>query len=397
MDSAKQSNIRAAARFLGIIYITVFTFASLYAPQPLLPTINSEYRALSEATISLLMTVALLPLGIAPLVYGAFLSSMSSRKILTVALLLLGFSGALMSFFQNFGLVITARLVQGLCIPAILTCLMTHISGKFNGATLQRAMAIYIAATILGGLSGRLLAGFIADQAGWRGAILAVGAATMLGALPAAFLEGQGQAKFARVKLGEFWNIFRTPGISGLMLIDALGFFVFAAIANCLPFRLAQINPDVSDLRISLMYIGYGIGIFVAFASRRTIAFFGGECRAIVVGMSVYLVSLPVFLAPSEIMVFVAMCLICLGQFMEHSISPGLINRLTHHDKAATNGLYLSIYYAGGALGSYLPGFIFQSFGWTPFLSALALFLLLAIGIAVRVNGICRTAPEQAG
>ncbi|MDR1615018.1 MAG: MFS transporter, partial [Campylobacteraceae bacterium] len=41
-----------------------------------------------------------------------------------------------------------------------------------------------------------------------------------------------------------------------------------------------------------------------------------------------------------------------------------------------TNGLYLSFYYAGGTLGSFLPGFFYQYFGWHIFLAFLGLMLL---------------------
>ena len=80
------------------------------------------------------------------------------------------------------------------------------------------------------------------------------------------------------------------------------------------------------------------------------------------------------------------MCLICTGQFMEHSISPGLINRMAPQDKGAVNGLYLSCYYMGGALGSYLPGLIYTAWGWTAFILFLMASLLLSVAATLGLE-----------
>ena len=54
---------------LGILLLTVFGFSTLYAPQPLLPVLAEAFgRGPTEA--SLLITLAMLPLACAPLVYG---------------------------------------------------------------------------------------------------------------------------------------------------------------------------------------------------------------------------------------------------------------------------------------------------------------------------------------
>lgn len=42
------------------------------------------------------------------------------------------------------------------------------------------------------------------------------------------------------------------------------------------------------------------------------------------------------------------------------------------------NGLYIAFYYAGGAIGSFLPGFLYHGFGWYVYLGSLALVVGLA-------------------
>lgn len=377
--------------YLTLLYVTALTFATLYAPQPLLSSIQAQYPGHSDATIALLMTVALVPLSFAPLIYGTFLSSLDTRRVLLVCIFFMAVGGLGLFFSSSFLALTTFRLMQGLVIPAVLTCLMAHISAKFHGTELQRALAIYIGSTIFGGLLGRTMAGCIATLFGWRSVFLVISIALIMALGPLWKLESRPQSGFARIRLREFAAILRTPGIPNLLLIDACGFFVFAAVANYLPFRLSEMGAGISEWRISLMYLGYGIGVLMAFGSRRIIAFMGGEVRAIAFGIGVYLCSLAGFLLESQAAIFMTMCMVCLGQFMAHSISPGLINRMATMDKGAVNGLYLSIYYLGGASGSYMPGLIYGQWGWTAFMGFLAVVLLVAL---LAIWGLERVTPQ---
>lgn len=381
-------------KFLGLLYVTVCTFAALYTPQPLLSSIQSDYPALEASTITLLMTAALFPLGVGPLLYGFFLSSLSTRKVLLVCVGLLSMAEFGLFYYTQFEVMLAFRLLQGLLIPAILTCLMAHIAAKFRGTALQRAMAVYIGVTVLGGLLGRVLSGFVASLCGWRYAFLLWGLALLVALVPMLCLQAEGKAHFARVRLQEFREILAIRGMCSLLFIDFIGFFVYSGISNVLPFYMQQKWGGFSEWHISLMYLSMGFGMVTAFASSRLQSLFGGELRTIMAGLCLYCAATPLLLYPHVLVIFVAICLVCIGQFTEHSISPGLINRLSgEHDKSAVNGLYLSLYYCGGALGSYLPVMVYSAFGWEVFIG----FLTLCLGLFLLVTAnLMRILPRSA-
>lgn len=54
--------------------------AALYTPQPLLPVLATEF-GVGEARASLLISVAMLPLAIAPIAYGFLLQRVSARHL----------------------------------------------------------------------------------------------------------------------------------------------------------------------------------------------------------------------------------------------------------------------------------------------------------------------------
>ena len=43
------------------------------------------------------------------------------------------------------------------------------------------------------------------------------------------------------------------------------------------------------------------------------------------------------------------------------AVAMGTMNKLATENRAVANGLYISIYYTGAALGSWLPGLIYQA------------------------------------
>ena len=55
---------------------TIVAFSTLYTPQPMLPLL-AETFAKSAGETGLLITVTLLPLAIAPIVYGYFLQAIT--------------------------------------------------------------------------------------------------------------------------------------------------------------------------------------------------------------------------------------------------------------------------------------------------------------------------------
>jgi YNFM family putative membrane transporter len=50
------------------------------------------------------------------------------------------------------------------------------------------------------------------------------------------------------------------------------------------------------------------------------------------------------------------------------------------------NGLYVAFYYGGGAIGSYLPGYVYRDFGWNGFILLLCSVLLIALFLAVHLS-----------
>jgi YNFM family putative membrane transporter len=360
-----------------VILITILTLSALYAPQPLLPLLATEFQISRDLAASL-TTIAFLPLCIAPLLYGRILSAFTPRQLLRCSVLILALAELLFPLCSSVPALFAVRLLQGLMIPAILTAMMTYVSTQSTSGEIRKTMSIYIASTIFGGLLGRTMSGSIATLIGWHYSFYILSGSLLAGFFLLSFLAPGEPPEGSRPR-GQILEILRQKVPRHTYITVFCMFFVFAAIMNYLPFRVAQLDATASEMRIGFMYSGYLLGIVSALNSVRLSRFFGSTTRAMIIGLTGLILALIGMLFPNTTALFLFMFPFCGSMFLVHSVASGALNSLGLKNKGMVNGLYVAFYYAGGMLGSSLPGPIYHHFGWPTFI--LLLTLLTACGI----------------
>lgn len=374
-----------------VILITILTLSALYAPQPLLPLLATEFQISRDLAASL-TTIAFLPLCIAPLLYGRILSSFTPRQLLRWAVLILAITVLLFPLCSTVWSLFTVRLLQGLMIPAILTAMMTYVSTECAVGEIRQTMGIYIASTIFGGLLGRTMSGSIASLIGWHYSFYILGCSLLIGFLLLGFLS-PGQPPQKDHRRGQILDILRKKNPRRTYITVFCMFFVFAAIMNYLPFRVTELDATASEMRIGFMYSGYLLGIVTALNAVRISRFLGGTARTMMIGLAGLILALAGMLNPGTTTLFLFMFPFCGAMFLVHSLASGYLNNLGLKNKGMVNGLYVAFYYGGGTLGSSLPGPIYHHFGWPAFIVLLA---ILAIGGIIAASGLDRP-PKQTG
>ena len=170
---------------------------------------------------------------------------------------------------------------------------------------------------------------------------------------------------------------------------------VFAAIGNLIPFCMAELGQGHSEGLIGLMYFGYSVGLVASLSLAPLMRVFKTPTRLILFASAVYVASCLTLAVPSLWALFGGLWLIAFGEFVVHSISPGLINHQAmlsgHGDRGMVNGLFLSCYYFGGLLGSYIPGALYSGFGWFACYLCIQLVQVAAFFVLFRLH---RTAPD---
>ncbi|MGE4291185.1 MAG: MFS transporter [Desulfovibrio sp.] len=368
------------------LFATACAIATLYVPQPLLPVFALEF-GLSKAAASLAVTMTLLPLAFAPVLYGLLLESLPAAKLARWAVLVVGLGHVAVFFSPSWNVLLAARLVQGLAIPAALTSVMTLLASKCAPERMRRVMSWYISTTIVGGFSGRFFSGILAEAWGWRVPFAVLGVLVFAAFFLLGRVQGGDAPGFERARVAHVRAALAKPSFLRAYSMIFCCFFAFQATLNYLPFRLAELAGGVSPGRAGTMYLSYLVGVATSLTAPRIVSFLGGEGRAFLLGLAFFSVSVAACLTPNTLLVFVALIPFCAGFFLIQTVGPAFVNARSTEHKGVVNGLYIAFYYAGGALGSFVPGFIYHSFGWNVFIYC----LLGVLGVAVLLaSGLCR-------
>ena len=364
---------------------TVLSFCTLYTPQPILPLLSAEF-GVSAADSALLVTLTLAPLGLAPIVYGYFLQAIPARTMLRGAVLLLILDQLAFFFATAFWHLLALRFLQGLLLPAIFTALMTYCATMARPGEVRRAMGWYIGATVLGGFLSRVLSGALVEWLGWQWMFVCMGLALLPLWVALRYTDADAEINFQRLDLRSIRRVLSDPLYRHCYLVLFSAFLVFSGVLNLLPFRSSDIDPAIGPFGISLAYTGYLVCVPIAILSERMIRAIGGVRRALLTGLGVNFIGLAAYLLPNIPALFATMFIFAAGMFSIHAALSGLVNERATEHKGVVNGLYVSVYYLSGALGSWLPGYVYQYSGWTTFLYLSALLLATAAVFAGKIR-----------
>jgi YNFM family putative membrane transporter len=247
----------------------------------------------------------------------------------------------------------------------------------------------------MGGFLGRFLSGMFTDIYGWRFFFFVLGVVLILDFFLLDSLEQNVKLKYQRPDFKQAAMLVREGRFRWLYLAIFCIFFVFSALMNFLPFELKKINPSFHETGVGLLYLGYSMGILVSVNTRRIIKFFGNEPDAVLVGIGIFFLGAMVFFNESYTIMFGGMFVFCFGFFMVHSLLSGFVNKLAQENKALANGVYISFYYTGGSLGSFLPGYFFEQFNWRIFLVSLLAMLGIATFFTIKLRSAVRSYLES--
>lgn len=359
---------------------TCLSISTLYAPQPLLPILVVDL-GLAPSQAALLIAVTMFPLGTMPLMYGLLLESFSAKTMLILSTVALAVTNLGLFFSHIYWVLFLLRLLQGGFISAILTCSMTLLAKSSNRQNTQKYMSYYIAFTIIGGFLGRLVSSGIASFFSWRYSFLALFLSLLFCFLLQGKLKNTATFTTTPPKAAIIWSILSKRQFIKLYLIIFCVFFVFSSILNFIPFRVSEIEGEISELKIGLMYLGYLVGIATSLFSKRILVWMGNEAKVILGAQGLMGMCLICFIVPTSQVIFGTMFLFCGMLFLLNSVISGALNRLAVESQGLINGLFIAFYYSAGMAGTYLPGLFYQSLGWHAFILIQGLVLLLGMTI----------------
>lgn len=364
------------------------TFAMLYCVQPLLPLLAAHF-AVSAASSSLALSLTTLSLALCLLLAGALAESWGRKPVMVAALGLAVLLGLACALVERWQWLLGLRALLGLALSGLPALAMAYVGEEFEPDSLPAAMGLYIGGTALGGLLGRLLAGLLADLGGWPLALGGIAGLGLLALLLFVWLlppsrHFQAQALSLRGLLGNFAGHLGNAHLRLLFLLAFLLMGGFVALFNYVGFRLAAPPFSLSATVIGLLFVVYLGGILSAGWAGRLVTRLGAR-RVLQGGIGLMLLGVLGCAAPWLWLLVPGLALFTLGFFAAHAVASGQVGQRARQARAQASALYLCAYYLGSSLLGYAGGWIWQHFGWSALLVALAGLFLLALLAARRL------------
>jgi len=375
---------RSTASIAALNFATVAVYADLYIPQPLLPLLSTEF-GVRPATAGLTISVSVLMIALASFLYGSLSDSVGRKPVMVSSCLLLALPTLACAFATSFRSLLLFRALQGLLMPGVTAVAVAYIGDYYSGADLGPRVGGWIAASVAGGLTGRVLSGFLAAAFDWRAPFVFFGGLTLLGAAAIGRALPKGTAgesvRLAEAYRGMFRH-FRNRRLVGSFLIGATVFFAFIGVFTYLPYYLTADPFRLSTALVSSVYLVYVAGVFTSIAIGR-IAHRKGSRPVMAAGFLIAIAAVLSTLPHSLPAIIAALVVLCVGMFTVQSTAPAFVNANARGGKGAAGSLYVTFYYVGASLGSVLPGYAFQVWGW-PGVAAACIGALL-VGLVADV------------
>ncbi len=365
-----------------IIYCIIVVVSVMYATQPLQPLLANKFE-ISILKASQFTAVIMFFLAISPIVYGYFLEKICAKKILFKALFVLLITNIFLGLSNTYEWFLFFRVCEALVIPAVLTSLMS-ILVNIDKENIKFNMSIYVASTVFGGLVGRIFSGFIATTFSYEYVFYSLSFAIALSLFLVKRFTYGGTESLNKPKLKDITNILQDKRFALIYFLMFGMFFIFAGVLNILPFRVKDISSSFSEFQISLLYLGYGMGIIVSLAFRKIVNFFKGEINTILVSLILFLGINFLLINKNVLLLFFILFLFCVAMFTIHTICTGLANSMKKEKQSLTSGMYLTFYYTGGAFGSIIPSIIYEQFGWDIMIYTFILILTSMIFVVYK-------------
>lgn len=345
------------------------SFLGFNATMPLLPLLQ-EVFGVTKAEAALTVSAPPIAVALASPFVGLLARRAGHRRVIVASLLLLAVPTLLAATAPSLRALVAWRFLQGLAVPGIYAVTMAYLSSEWPSAGLGRAMSALVTGNVIGGFTGRFLSGVVADHlGGWRASFVVIGALTALAAVAATRLlprehraPGATPAPRERARprdvLGEP-RLLATFGVGFMVLFSLTATFTYVT------FHLAAPPFRLGTAALSYLFTVYLVGAAITPFSGRWIDRVGSR-QAITVALGAAVAGGALTLLPSLPAVILGLTAISTAVFVSQSAATTFLREAAPpRARTAASGLYVSVYYVGGALGGVVPALAWRLGGWT--------------------------------
>jgi len=361
------------------------TFGLLYTVQPLLPEFSRHF-GISAANSALALSLSTGLLAVMMLLAGLVSDRVGRRNVMITALLASTVLSAASALVSDWSTLLVLRALLGVALSGVPAVAMTYLVEEMDSRALGLAMGLYIGGNAVGGMSGRLIAGIVADHWGWRWGIGAVSLIAVLSTMllwmqlpPSRHFQSRGGG--LRQLPPRWRSLFADAGLPWLFATAFVLMGVFVTLYNYLGYHLLAPPYRLSQTVVGLIFSVYLVGTFSsAWMGQQAIRHGRGRvlsiCYALIVS-GIVLLAMPWLWSMA-----IGIALVTFGFFGGHSVASSWVGSRAGSMRAEASALYLFAYYLGSSVLGAVGGLAYTAWDWLGVCLFTGMLTLVGAGIA---------------
>jgi predicted MFS family arabinose efflux permease len=382
----REAPARSRVRSLAVVIAGFSTFLGLYAPQPLLGRFEHEFAA-SKAVVALTVSAPTAAVALFAALVGVIADRTGRRRLIVASLVVLAAVTALAATAPGLGALIAWRFAEGVAIPGAYVVCLSYLTEEVSPRALGSALGAMVTGNVLGGFSGRVIAGAITEASGWRAAFLVLGAIRLAGALVVwRVLPASRRFMPRRRPSGARWRL-RALATPALLASFAVGFctlFSLVALFTYAGFYLAAPPFRLGPGAIGALFTVYLVGVVVTPIAGRWVDSIGAR-RVIASAFAAGAAGAALTLVPSIVAVLAGLAIAASATFVAQVAATSYLRIAAPAPlRSLASGVYVTCYYIGGSLAGVLPGVLWARAGWAGTVAFSVAAQLVAIAVSSR-------------
>lgn len=358
-------------------------FVNLYAPQSLLPLLR-QWMGSNAALAGLVISAGTAGVALAAPISGWLADRYGRQRMIVGAAFLTMLPTLAMSFAQTPTQLILLRFAEGLALPAVFAVTTAYIADEWPATQARAVTALYVAGTVVGGFSGRFVAGFVAEFHGWRLALAALALLQLLLALALRLWLPRERCRRAGTAINPL-RLFADRRLSSTYAAGSAILFALIATFTYVSLRLSAAPFHLGPAALSAIFAVYLIGAVVTPLAGRALNAFG-HARTLTLAWAVAIAGLGLTLPSSLSLTVLGLSLFSTALFIAQTTVISFIGEAAPAaTRGAAMGMYVTCYYIGGSVGGVLPAMAWNAVGWPGVVSLSALAGAISVWIAWQV------------
>lgn len=360
------------------------TVANLYYNQPLLEMMSSDL-GVSHVTANFITVITQIGYSLGLLLIIPSGDMYSRRRIITICMSIAAIMSLVIGLATDIHVIWLASLILG--ATSVIPQLFIPVAGQFSRPEDKSKNIGYVISGLLTGiLAARVVSGFVGDWLSWRAMFIIAAALMVASCMVALRILPDMKRNFVGTYpqlMHSVWTIFLThPRIRLNSLRGGLAFGSMLSIWSCMAFHLAEKPFCAGSEMVGILGLCGMAGALASSGLGKYIPRYG-ITRFSAVGAAIQIVGWIVsyLFGYGYVGLVLALILVDIGtQCQQLGNQSGCIAEMPEASSRA-NTIFMTTYFIGGSLGTFLSGLGWSVFGWDGVCIVGAAFAAISLAI----------------